>query len=137
MPLGNPNWVPSRSGNPKGRAVGTRNRRTEAIWGKLEARDDLDPADLFSSIVHNEQEPKARILWPGPDLPVSRSRLIFFTAPAQPICRLTYYEVRAGDQPKDRESIGVDRVAHAARTRRRGDRVMVLVVAAHESAVGP
>jgi hypothetical protein len=79
MPVGNPNWVPGRSGNPKGRAVGTRNRRTEAFWGKLEARDDLDPADLLSSIFHNEQEPKElRILWPGPDLPVSPSRPLRF-----------------------------------------------------------
>ena len=39
--------------NPNGRPVGSRDKRTEAIWGALEARGDLDPADHLSSIVTN------------------------------------------------------------------------------------
>jgi hypothetical protein len=38
--------------------VGSRNRRTEAIFQKLEERGDKDPADLLSEIVSNPQEPK-------------------------------------------------------------------------------
>jgi hypothetical protein len=44
--------------NPAGRPVGSRNKRTEEIWNRLEARGDKDPADLLSSIVTNEQDPK-------------------------------------------------------------------------------
>jgi hypothetical protein len=51
-------WQPGQSGNPKGRVVGTLNRRTEAIWGKLEARGDTDPAEFLSSVVHDEQAAK-------------------------------------------------------------------------------
>ena len=51
MPIGQTN-------NPNGRPVGSRNKRTEAIWGKLEARGDLDPADHLSSIVTNPNKSK-------------------------------------------------------------------------------
>ena len=51
-------WAPGESGNPNGRPVGSRNKRTEAIWGKLEARGDKDPADFLSELVSNENEPK-------------------------------------------------------------------------------
>ena len=44
MPLGHTN-------NPNGRPVGSRNRRTNEIFNRLEARGDLDPADHLSSIV--------------------------------------------------------------------------------------
>jgi hypothetical protein len=44
------------SGNPKGRVPGTRNKRTEEVFLRLEARGDLDPADLLSSIVTNQKE---------------------------------------------------------------------------------
>jgi hypothetical protein len=47
-----------QSGNPNGRPAGARNKRTEEIFNRLEARGDLDPADLLSSIVTNQQEPK-------------------------------------------------------------------------------
>jgi hypothetical protein len=58
MPMGNPNWTPGQSGNPSGRPPGTRNKRTEAIWGRLEARGDKDPADFLSELVTSENEPK-------------------------------------------------------------------------------
>jgi hypothetical protein len=51
-------WVSGQSGNPNGRPKGSRNKRTEEIFNRLEARGDLDPADLLSSIVTNQQEPK-------------------------------------------------------------------------------
>src|SRR6516162_6879214 len=57
MSVGNPNWVPGKSGNPTGRQPGTRNKRTEAIWAKLEARGDLDPIEYLSSLVANEKTP--------------------------------------------------------------------------------
>jgi hypothetical protein len=44
--------------NPNGRPKGSRNKRTEEIFTRLEARGDLDPADLLSSIVTNTTEPK-------------------------------------------------------------------------------
>ena len=50
MPLGHTN-------NPNGRPVGSRNRRTNEIFEKLEARGDLDPADHLSSIVTNPNHP--------------------------------------------------------------------------------
>ena len=41
-----------------GRRHGSRNKRTAEIFNRLENRGDLDPADLLSSIVTNNQEPK-------------------------------------------------------------------------------
>src|SRR5262252_10930453 len=41
-----------------GRRPGSRNKRTAEIFHRLESRGDLDPADLLSSIVTNNQEPK-------------------------------------------------------------------------------
>src|SRR5262249_2935810 len=41
-----------------GRRLGSRNKRTAEIFHRLESRGDLDPADLLSSIVTNNQEPK-------------------------------------------------------------------------------
>ena len=40
-----------------GRRPGSRNKRTAEIFHRLENRGDLDPADLLSSIVTNNQEP--------------------------------------------------------------------------------
>ncbi len=50
MPLGHTN-------NPNGRPVGSRNRRTNEIFNRLEARGDIDPADHLSSIVTNPSNP--------------------------------------------------------------------------------
>src|SRR5262245_38592965 len=41
-----------------GRRLGSRNKRTAEIFHRLENRGDLDPADLLSSIVTNNEEPK-------------------------------------------------------------------------------
>src|SRR5262245_9364847 len=41
-----------------GRRHGSRNKRTAEIFNRLENRGDLDPADLLSSIVTNNEEPK-------------------------------------------------------------------------------
>ena len=41
-----------------GRRLGSRNKRTAEIFNRLESRGDLDPADLLSSIVTNNEEPK-------------------------------------------------------------------------------
>ena len=38
--------------------MGSRNRRTTELWNRLEARGDIDPADLLSEIASNENEPK-------------------------------------------------------------------------------
>jgi hypothetical protein len=46
------------SGNPHGRPAGTRNKRDAEIWARLEARGDLDPAELLSSIVTDTKETK-------------------------------------------------------------------------------
>jgi hypothetical protein len=50
-------FQPGVSANPNGRKPGTRNRRTEAIWGKLEARGDIDPAEHLSSLVSDKTKP--------------------------------------------------------------------------------
>src|SRR5215467_13823060 len=63
-----------------GRRPGSRNKRTAEIFHRLESRGDLDPADLLSSIVTNNQEPirsavtgwaehffEALTEFPGPD----------------------------------------------------------------------
>ena len=46
-----------QTNNPNGRPVGSRNKRTEAVWGKLEARGDIDPAEHLSSIVTDPNKP--------------------------------------------------------------------------------
>ena len=57
-----------------GRRHGSRNKRTE-IFNRLENRGDLDPADLLSSIVTNNQEPKElRIQAAGLLMPYKHSK---------------------------------------------------------------
>ena len=64
-----------------GRRHGSRNKRTE-IFNRLENRGDLDPADLLSSIVTNNQEPKElRIQAAGLLMPYKYSKC--GTAPVQ------------------------------------------------------
>ena len=65
-----------------GRQLGSRNKRTEEIFNRLENRGDLDPADLLSSIVTNNQEPKElRIQAAGLLMPYKYSKC--GTAPVQ------------------------------------------------------
>jgi hypothetical protein len=65
-----------------GRPKGSRNKRTEEIFNRLENRGDLDPADLLSSIVTNNQEPKElRIQAAGLLMPYKYSKC--GTAPVQ------------------------------------------------------
>jgi hypothetical protein len=40
-----------------GRPKGSRNRRTEELWSKLEEAGDLDPAEYLSSLVTNKEAP--------------------------------------------------------------------------------
>ena len=47
-------FQPGQVGNPNGRPVGSRNKRTEEIWNRLEARGDLDPADVLSEMVSDK-----------------------------------------------------------------------------------
>jgi hypothetical protein len=51
----------SWNGNKGGRPTGSRNKRTEEIFLRLEERGDKDPADLLSEIVSNVQEPKETV----------------------------------------------------------------------------
>src|SRR5262249_1765866 len=65
-----------------GRRHGSRNKRTAEIFHRLENRGDLDPADLLSSIVTNNQEPKElRIQAAGLLMPYKYSKA--GTAPVQ------------------------------------------------------
>jgi len=65
-----------------GRRPGSRNKRTAEIFNRLESRGDLDPADLLSSIVTNNQEPKElRIQAAGLLMPYKYSKC--GTAPGQ------------------------------------------------------
>jgi hypothetical protein len=55
----NPGYFkPGEVANPNGRPKGSRNKRTEDLWSRLEARGDKDPADILSSIASNENEPQ-------------------------------------------------------------------------------
>lgn len=47
-------FQPGVAANPNGRPVGSRNKRTEEIWSRLEARGDLDPADVLSEMVSDK-----------------------------------------------------------------------------------
>jgi hypothetical protein len=51
-------WQPGQSGNPAGKPKGARNKRTEELFERLEARGDKDPAELLSSIATNDKERK-------------------------------------------------------------------------------
>ena len=51
-------FQPGVAANPNGRPVGSRNKRTEEIWNRLEARGDLDPADVLSEMVSDKALPK-------------------------------------------------------------------------------
>jgi hypothetical protein len=52
-------WQPGQSGNPKGRKPGSINKRSnEELWRRLEARGDLDPADVLSGIASDLNERK-------------------------------------------------------------------------------
>jgi hypothetical protein len=65
-----------------GRRLGSRNKRTAEIFNRLEDRGDLDPADLLSSIVTNNEEPKElRIQAAGLLMPYKYSKC--GTAPVQ------------------------------------------------------
>ena len=65
-----------------GRRLGSRNKRTAEIFNRLENRGDLDPADLLSSIVTNNEEPKElRIQAAGLLMPYKYSKC--GTAPVQ------------------------------------------------------
>jgi hypothetical protein len=82
--------VSTGPGNPTGRKVGSRNKRTEEIFNRLEARGDLDPADLLSSIVTDQQEPKElRIQAAGLLMPYKYSKMgttSVVNAPLPPSC---------------------------------------------------
>jgi hypothetical protein len=65
-----------------GRRLGSRNKRTTEIFHRLENRGDLDPADLLSSIVTNNEETKElRIQAAGLLMPYKYSKC--GTAPVQ------------------------------------------------------
>src|SRR5262245_56890772 len=65
-----------------GRRPGSRNKRTAEIFNRLESRGDLDPADLLSSIITNNEEPKElRIQAAGLLMPYKYSKC--GTAPVQ------------------------------------------------------
>ena len=65
-----------------GRRPGSRNKRTAEIFNRLESRGDLDPAELLSSIVTNNEEPKElRIQAAGLLMPYKYSKC--GTAPVQ------------------------------------------------------
>jgi hypothetical protein len=68
-------FYPGQSGNPAGRKQGSRNKRTEELFFRLEDRGDLDPAELLSSIITNQNEPKElRIQAAGLLLPYKYSK---------------------------------------------------------------
>jgi len=74
-------FQPGHTHSP-GRRLGSRNKRTAEIFNRLENRGDLDPADLLSSIVTNNQEPKElRIQAAGLLMPYKYSKC--GTAPVQ------------------------------------------------------
>src|SRR5262245_65784824 len=59
-----------------GRRHGSRNKRTAEIFNRLENRGDLDPADLLSSIVTDNEEPKElRIQAAGLLMPYKHSKM--------------------------------------------------------------
>ena len=65
-----------------GRRHGSRNKRTEEIFNRLEERGDLDPAELLSSIVTNtEESQELRIQAAGLLMPYKYSKCR--TAPVQ------------------------------------------------------
>jgi hypothetical protein len=49
-------WQPGQSGNPKGRAYGTKVKSSNPIWAELEEKGDIDPAVYLSSIVSDQSK---------------------------------------------------------------------------------
>ena len=62
-------FQPGQSGNPNGRQPGSRNKRTEEISNRLEARGDLDPADVLSEMVSDKRSLKNSAPQPRTNLP--------------------------------------------------------------------
>jgi hypothetical protein len=57
MVMGNPNWIAGQSGNPNGRPVGSRNKRTQEIIDLIQERGDKDPLDALSDIITTNKDP--------------------------------------------------------------------------------
>jgi hypothetical protein len=54
-------FQPGQVGNPNGRPVGSRNRRTQEILDLIQGRGDKDPLDALSEIISTSENPEHRI----------------------------------------------------------------------------
>src|SRR5262249_1177144 len=99
-----------------GRRHGSRNKRTAEIFHRLESRGDLDPADLLSSIVPNNEQPnQLPIQPPSPLMPSKYSKC--GTAAVQ-----VYIDIPIDCPTFERISDGEQFLAKVAARRRRSTR---------------